>query len=138
MSCVRKSLLFRFGVSGTRAPTSFRLAARTLGVRLNTYPDSLEPVRALGRCPSDLNRLARAAIQRRGPVQKHSQFTHPLSIQDADGCPLVPRGTGGLQLFADVQVGRRRQILAHPGSLCLSDSGSLRLGLQLTNGLLRV
>ncbi len=60
--------------------------------------------------PPDLNRLARAAIQRLGPVQKHGQFTHPLSIQDDDGCRVVPDGTPRLQFFVEVRMGRMRQI----------------------------
>jgi len=80
-----------------------------LGIRLNTYTDSIEPARALGPCPPDLNRLARDAIRRRGPVQKHSQFTHPLSIQVEGGCRIVPEGTPRLQFFVDVRVGRMRQ-----------------------------
>ena len=67
-----------------RLPARHRLSDGG-GVRLNTYTDSVEPARALGPCPWDRNRLARAAIKRRGPVQKHVQFTHPRSIQFADG-----------------------------------------------------
>jgi hypothetical protein len=77
------------------------LGSSDVGVRLNTYTDSIGPARALGPCPADLNRLARAAIQRRGPVQKHSQFTHPLSIQVADGCRVIPCGTPRLQFFVE-------------------------------------
>jgi len=53
-----------------------------MGVRLNTYTDSVEPARALGPCPWDLNRLARDAIQRRGPVQKHFAV-HPHTIHSS-------------------------------------------------------
>ena len=42
-----------------------------------------------------LTPLSRAVIQRRGPVQKHVQFTLPLSIQGEAGCPLLPRGSSG-------------------------------------------
>ena len=53
---------------------------RFLGVRLNTYSDSIE--RAGVRCPcsSHLNPLSRAAIRRRGPVQK-------LSFSSPTRCP---------------------------------------------------
>jgi len=40
-------------------------AVGRLGLRLNTYADSIEPARVLGLCPPDLNRLARAAIPRK-------------------------------------------------------------------------
>ena len=77
---------------------------------INTYADSIEPVNVRGPRRSHLSRLARDPIQRHAAVQKLCQFTHTRSIQVEGGCRVVPCGTPRFQFFADVRLGRRRQI----------------------------
>jgi len=62
-----------------------------VGVRLNTYSDSIGPV--WSPMPQALNPTgpSSAAIQRRGTVQKHRQSTQRLSIQIEGGCRLTGR-----------------------------------------------
>jgi len=73
------------------------------GVRLNTYTDSIgrAGARPAGRTSTRLpGTRSNAASRSRNTMQ----FTHPLSMQVADGCPC------GLQFFADLRLGWHRQI----------------------------
>jgi len=60
-----------------------------IGVRLNTYSDSIGPPSFPQR--ANLERSSSAAIQRRDAVQKHTQSTHWLSIQIEGGCRITGR-----------------------------------------------
>ncbi len=84
------------------------------GIRLNTYWDSVGPVRAL--CPRTwhLNRSSSRTIKRRVAVQKLFQYTPGLSIQMKGRLPDALRESSRLQFFADVPWGRMLQILFVP------------------------
>jgi len=91
-----------------------------LGVRLNTYTDSIEGAGAL--CPGtwDLSPLSSRVIPRKRlrltrPTQRsrNSLAVHPHAVHSTRS--RLPVGSGwnfGLQFFADVRLGRMRQIFS--------------------------
>ena len=120
--------LFRLGRLGPRAlRLYFSWAARTVfeGVRLNTSWDSFERAKVRGQTVLTSGALARAAIQRRGPVQKLSSSSPTRSPFNAKAvAALVPRGIVRLQFFAEVRLGRLRQNVLI--SSCVVEGCSLR------------
>src|SRR6266403_480485 len=61
------------------------------GVRLSTYSDSIGPVWSLNLQTLNPTGPSSAAIQRRGAVQKHTQSTHWISIQNEGGSRITGR-----------------------------------------------
>jgi hypothetical protein len=82
-----------------------------LGVRLNTYTDSIERAGALCPCTGDLSRLSSRVIQRHAAVQKLS-FSSPTRcpFKAMTAAAFVPSWNVRLQFFADVRLGRMRQM----------------------------